>query len=90
MAFSEQEHPFVAIDRGEKPIDLRYLGTFNIYRPTKIIHKSDGASDEGASFCIIMENPIYAPVAGEISLKMLNKALSTIGYKIKKKKKKKK
>ena len=85
MGIIRQDKPFMAEDVGKGPIDVRYLGSTAQYRPTKIIHKADGAVDNGPSFCIVMEHLVRMPVVGQVSLKMLNEALADIGYEIVKK-----
>jgi hypothetical protein len=53
-------------------------------RPTRLELKEDGAKDDTASFCLLMEHPILSEmkVYGQVSLEMLNTAMKELGYQI--------
>lgn len=77
---------FKAFNHGKNKIDLSSKNNLVFMRPTEIHLKEDGDINDEPSFAIIMAIPFQsefvAPVVGEISLKMFNEALESIGYKI--------
>jgi hypothetical protein len=73
---------FTAINHGKEMITIEGVEDVIMMRPTEIHLKEDGALDDTPSFAILMESSYIPPVVGEISLKMLNDALVTIGYKM--------
>ena len=68
------------------PIKMENNRTYQL-RPVKLYLKEDGAKDDGASFAILMVDPYNhaAPVIGQVSLDMWNKAMNEVGYEIVKK-----
>lgn len=77
------KEPFKTYDWGKGNIDISTLGPVDIMRPTELHLKRDGDIKGNPSFCIVMESPIQKPVAGEISLRMLNEGLNKLGLEIK-------
>jgi hypothetical protein len=56
-------------------------------RPVKLYLKEDGAMGDKPSFAILLVDPYNhaAPVIGQVSLDMWNKAMNEVGYEIVKK-----
>lgn len=77
---------FVGENVGTGPIFMPHNTGFQL-RPVKLFLKEDGAIGDKPSFAIYMVDPkgYSAPVLGQISLEMFNKALKDVGYEIRKK-----
>lgn len=53
-------------------------------RPTEFYLKEDGAKDNKPSLCIVLSSELSAhKIYGQISVKMLNRALNELGYELK-------
>jgi hypothetical protein len=81
-------HPrMIGIDWGDNQIRLLRPSGMEVVqaRPVAIHHKSDGAADDGPSFAIVLDTERGCLVFGEVTLKMLNKALGDINYEIRRK-----
>lgn len=81
----EKKKAFKAIDVGNGTIVVSGYGNVQQMLPVEIHHKADGSITNKPSFCIVMTAPFKQTVCGQISLEMLNAALSDIGYELIKK-----
>lgn len=73
---------FTARTVGKEVVKLiKYPGCYEM-RPVEIILKEDGSLKDEPVFVIVMTHPVRDPVAGQISLEMLNEGLADIGYKL--------
>lgn len=80
----EVDPDFTAYDWGNEKMDLTYLGPAQELRPTELHLKKNGSLKGEPSFLIVMGIPGInnLHLAGQISLEMLNKALTPLGYMI--------
>lgn len=80
----KSERPFIGINVGNNPIDMRKHPTMYELRPGEIYLKTDGAKNDEPSFAIAMFDPnkVAAPVIGQLSLEMFNDGLADVGYQI--------
>lgn len=79
---SKAPHHFLGFNHGYARIDLREHKGIQQMRPTEIHLKEDGSISYHPSFAIVMEIDDQPAVFGQISLEMLNKGLSQIGFEI--------
>lgn len=74
---------FTTKNHGTGKIDVTDLQPAMEFRPSQLHMKEDGAKDNTPSFLIVMEHDLISyKIYGQVSLKMLNKALGELGYKI--------
>jgi hypothetical protein len=84
MYKDDLSYTFKGFDHGTDPFKLHFEKSLALeFQPYEIHHKVDATTDNGPGFCIVMTNGILN-VYGQISLKMMNEALNSIGYKIEK------